>query len=314
MRIISYPYADINDEFDEVTLLDHLNGFTSTGTNSMLDVMNAKDRKIKVVYHQILSDKIKDQYKNLDICFSATLQRNMNFRHFEKYNIHPIVHIKNFLCSFNGSPHVSRQLLVSALHVFGLFDSDYCSKTFSISSDEIENHISFFLDDDDSFYRKFFVNADFNDFAQTINEFKYERFAHASNIYTLEHKLTQSFVHLVSETLATSYHPFVTEKFLYSIVTRGLFLSYAQPGWHKQIEKYYGFKLYTKLFDYSFDLIDNPVKRLVELITMISKFSKLSYDDLYDIYLIELDTINYNYDHYFSGRYLEHLKQYGTNI
>jgi hypothetical protein len=110
--------------------------------------------------------------------------------------------------------------------------------------------------------------------------------------------------------MATSYYPFVTEKFLYSIVTRGLFLSYAQPGWHDHIEKYYGFKKYTKLFDYRFDTIQNPVERLVELMTMISKFSVLSTDDWYDLYLLQLEEIEYNYDHYFSGDYLKCLKQY----
>ena len=64
---------------------------------------------------------------------------------------------------------------------------------------------------------------------------------HAANIYNLENKLTQSFLHIVSETMATSYHPFITEKSLYSIITRGLFLTWGQPRWHAQFEKY-GFK------------------------------------------------------------------------
>jgi len=110
--------------------------------------------------------------------------------------------------------------------------------------------------------------------------------------------------------VATSYQPFVTEKFLYSIVTRGLFLAYAQPGWHNHLEKYYGFKRYTKLFDYRFDTIENPIERLVELMTMISKFSVLSTDDWRDLYEMESDTIEFNYDHYFSEDYLKHLKAY----
>ena len=108
--------------------------------------------------------------------------------------------------------------------------------------------------------------------------------------------------------MATSYYPFVTEKFLYSIVTRGLFLSYAPPGWHGHIEKYYGFKKYTKLFDYRFDTIQNPIERLIELISMISKFSTLSIHDWNDLYLMEQDAIEYNYNHYFSGDYLKHIK------
>ena len=136
------------------------------------------------------------------------------------------------------------------------------------------------------------------------------RFDHANNIHNLQNKLTQSFLHIVSETMATSYYPFVTEKFLYSIVTRGLFLTYAQPGWHAHIEKYHGFRLYTNLFDYRFDSIINPVERLIEIMTMIGKFSKLTINEWHDLYLLESESLEYNYDHYFSKNYLKSLKQF----
>jgi hypothetical protein len=110
--------------------------------------------------------------------------------------------------------------------------------------------------------------------------------------------------------MATSSVPFVTEKFLYSVVTRGLFLSYAQPGWHEHLEKYYGFKRYTNLFDYEFDLVRNPMKRLVKLMEMISKFNFLTPDEWKDLYQIEQETIEYNYHHYFSQDYLKCLAKY----
>jgi hypothetical protein len=68
------------------------------------------------------------------------------------------------------------------------------------------------------------------------------------------------------------------------------------------------------LFDYRFDAIQNPVERLVELMTMISKFSVLSSDDWKDLYLLEQDTIEYNYDHYFSKDYLVALKKYDDKL
>jgi len=63
------------------------------------------------------------------------------------------------------------------------------------------------------------------------------------------------------------------------------------------------------LFDYQFDTIQNPVERLIELMCMISKFSTLSTHDWHDLYLIEQDTVEYNYDHYFSGDYLKWLNR-----
>ena len=321
-RLITwYPYTeilvgDLNLTVDQIELMDHLSGFDSNFNNNVLEKLNntaqLQKKNIPIIYHNILDKKVIDKYQGLEFKFDPVLQNKLNLSVFRDYSQHPKVNIENFICSFNGSDHVSRKLLTAILYKFKYFNSDYCSKNFVYSINELDGHISNYVDDDDRYYRKFFISADSEDFFQTVNSFGHVRYDHTNNIYNLETKLTQSFLHIVSETLATSYVPFVTEKFLYSVVTRGLFLSYAQPGWHEHLEKYYGFKRYTKLFDYRFDSIQNPIKRLVELMTMIGKFLHLSYDDLYDIYLIELDTINYNYDHYFSGRYLEHLKQYGN--
>jgi hypothetical protein len=203
---------------------------------------------------------------------------------------------------------------VAILKRFDYFNHNYCSKNFVFTRESLDGHITDYVQDQDNFYNKFFIANNSDTFFSTIYSFGHVRFDHANNIYNLEHKLTESFLHIVSETLATSYYPFVTEKFLYSIVTRGLFLAYAQPGWHKHVEKYYGFKRYTKLFDYHFDTMQNPVERLVELMTMVSKFSVLSAQDWNDLYLIEQDTIEYNYNHYFSKDYLIHLKNHADQI
>lgn len=298
---------------DGLYINDHLNGFDINGHNDILCCFNEsakkQNRTYSITYHQIIDKQLLiDQYPNLQVNFSASFQKKMNFSHFANYNVHPQLTFKNFLCSFNGSSHVSRKLLASTIKKFNWWNSEYCSKNFVCTLDNLLGHVVDYVGKNEDFYCKFFDTS--QEFLNTVYSFGHNRFAHNKNIYTLETKLTDSFIHVNSETMATSYQPFVTEKFLYSIVTRGLFLSYAQPGWHAHIDKYYGFKLYTKLFDYRFDSIENPVERLVELMTMISKFSNLSSDDWRDLYLLEQDTIEYNYDHYFSGGYLKCLKQH----
>jgi hypothetical protein len=314
MLEIDYSYAIDDCLPDTFIIADHLGGFTQNGKNQFLQKLNdqalSQRQKFCVIYHQILEKQITNCYPEINILFSAVEQNNKNLSHFVNYNIHPEVTFKNFICSFNGSPHVSRKLLVSALEKFRWFNPMYCSKNFSYSTDILDGHINDYVDDRHNFYRKFFVSCDSETFFNTINSFGHVRYNHTSNIYNLENKLTESFLHIVSETMATSYHPFVTEKFLYSVVTRGLFLAYAQPGWHAHLEKYYGFKRYTRLFDYRFDTIENPIERLVELMSMISKFSILSTDDWQDLYELEKDTIEYNYEHYFSQNYLKSLELY----
>ena len=314
MKIIPQQYQDlVNDTLgftqdEPLILIDHLGGFDANFKNQLLDVF-LKNKCKNQIYTQYQIDFLKlSHYNNLNIKNYAELQNRINLKHFVNYTIHPTLNYKNFICSFNGSAHVGRKLLVSILQKFEYFHKDYCSKNFKYSVETLDGHVQDYVDNH-NFCCKFFISSDSEHFFQSTNRFGHVRFNHDKNIYNLEYKLTESFLHIVSETMATSYYPFVTEKFLYSIVTRGLFLAYAQPGWHSHLEKYYGFKRYTKLFDYRFDDIQNPIERLVELITMISKFSCLSPAEWTDLYEIEQDTIEYNYDHYFSGRYLKKLKE-----
>jgi len=302
--------AILNNEFDDVfsssnscAVVDHLGGFNINTENEMLDAILSVNNDIIIHVEYILHETV---YGNNTRFYNETPL----YRHFHGYNVHPRIEFDNFLCSFNGSAHVSRQLLSSIINKFGYFNPVYCSKNFAYSNGFISEQLRH-LDlttNEIQLYSKFFIdNSEFND---TIYSFGHVRYDHARNIYNLEDKLTKSFVHIVSETMATSYCPSVSEKFLYSIVTRGLFVAYAQPNWHAHIEQYYGFKLYDTIFDYRFDKIKNPVKRLVALMEMISKFSHLSIDDWNDLYLMEQDNIEYNYDHYFSKRYLDVLKQH----
>lgn len=294
-----------------VLLRDHLGGFDKNLYNDTLYHLNKQsvDNPTDITFAYIPNYKISQTYSNLNFHFNMTRASRI-LGSLKKYNIHPEIEYKNFVCSFNGGDHVSRQLLSSILNNQRHFNPAYSSKNFAYSNNWIVGHLDGLdlLESESKLYSKLFINND--EFNNNVYSFGHVRYKHDKNIHNLENKLTQSFVHIVSETMATSYYPFVTEKFLYSVVTRGLFLAYAQPRWHVHLEKYHGFKLYDKIFDYSFDVIQNPVKRLVRLMEIISKFSTLSTDDWRDLYLMEQDAIEYNYEHYFSGDYLKHLAQY----
>ena len=308
-----YTYQRYNEIFNcrqfsgHVRIVDHLEGFLPAMKNPILDhIQHHSLGTVSISTEYLFENQIIEHYPNLKFYWKDTWVNNS----FQHYNTHPTINFKNFICSFNGSHHVSRRLLVAILQKFGYFNPTHCSKNFSYTTDILDGHILDLVDTQNRFYRKFFISDDSEEFFQKIYSFGHARFNHAKNIFNLETKLTESFIHIASESMATSYYPYVTEKFLYSVITRGLFLAYAHPGWHEQVEKYYGFKKYTKLFDYRFDAIQNPVERLVELMCMISKFSTLSTDEWRDLYLLEQDTIEYNYNHYFSGDYLKHLPVY----
>jgi hypothetical protein len=294
---------------NKITCIDHLGGFTASLENAILQKVSrlATDCGRPIEFHNsyLFDDRMQKKYPELQ--FSHYVFEGL--RAFENYNMHPPQTFSKFLCSFNHSDHVSRKFLVAVLARFGWFDATTCSKHFQFTSDKIDGHLAEYLGQQHQFYRKFFMDKTSAEFFESTNGFGCVKYDHAHNMHNLECQLTSSFLHVVSETLATSYYPFVTEKFLYSVVTRGLFLAYAQPGWHDHLERYYGFRRYDRIFDYRFDAIQNPVERLVELMSMIAKFSVLSSDDWRDLHEMESETIEYNYEHYFSGRYMRHLRE-----
>jgi hypothetical protein len=307
-----YSYVDYYKLFEmtstpaELVVGDTLRGFDKNLENKLLSHLNEiTDTSCVIWANQIVPDQVKAKYPKLDFKLYIPLWLWDNLK---TYNHHPSIDFKNFVCSFNGAEHISRKLLVAMLHQYGWFNPEYSSKNFVYTNDMIDGHIQELVGDQEVFYGRFFKYND--NFGQEIYTFNYSRFNHGNNIRALENKLTESFVHVVSESLSTSYLPFLTEKFLYSAVTRGLFLCFGQPGWHDWLEKYYGFKKYNKIFDYRFDSIQNPVERIIELMSMLSKFSRLSVADWNDLYQIERDTIEYNYNHYFSNDYLRILKKH----
>lgn len=299
---------------NDYVVMDHLNGFDCDLNNDILHAMNRQLNPNKTVFvSYIPSRELIEKYPNITLRYSAMQYQNL----FKRFNRAPCVttdkSFSNFICSFNGSMHTSRILLTSILHKSGYFAQGYCSKNISYTEDMLDGVISEYTGDTERFYRKFFVVPDSNFYETLYSIGKYDldsRVLHNINVQELASSINSSFVHVVSETMSTSYYPFVTEKFLNSVIHKGLFVSYAQPEWHQHLDKYFGFKRYDKVFDYSFDYIANPVVRLVEMMTMLSKFSVLSKFDWHDLYLIEKDTLDYNYEHFVSEDYLNNLTLY----
>lgn len=314
IRAISYPYKEIDTPETlprQICIGDHLTGFDQDFNNAVLQKLNDYARLRSFQFELNHADPylqlLQHKFPNLKFVFNPELlQAYCYWPKLFDYTVHPDLDFENFVCSFNGSPHIDRQLLVAILHRFDMANEKYVSKNFTFDSNMIDGHLQKLAGNQHRFYRKLFIGPDSDQYFKTPVSFEYQPYDHLHNVKCLENQLTQSFLHIVGETQALSYCPRVTEKFLYSIVTRGLFLVYGQPYWHSLWATTTGFKPYTKIFDYRFDKILNPVERLVEMITMVLKFKVLSKNDLHDLYLMEQDTIEFNYDHFFSKAYLKY--------
>lgn len=303
---------------DKIQLNDHLGGFDLNFRNPILDEIGARafreQKEIEIYWSQPLAQQTKNIYKNLKVRYMPYYHYKYVFKSLLDYKQHPELTFQKFLCSFNGSGNVGRQLLTAILHVRNWADSDTVTKNFTVSPANIDGHLQNFVPYNTGLYLKFFLNQTSSEYLNKIVSFDYKPLHHIDNIKILDKKITKCFLHLVSENIPTSRVPHISEKFLYSVVTRGLFVAFAQPGWHRQLEDLYGIKPFAKLFNYTFDSIINPVERLVELTNMLSVFSNLSPLDWHDLYELERDTIEYNYDHYFSGGILAKMQQYARHL
>lgn len=270
---------------------DHLGGFDSNFKNTYLE--NLAPGVIHTEYH--LSDAIKALYPHLTIKFDSQLTAEHNF--FSKFvgcAVPPEKSFANFLCCFNRSGHMSRQWLCHQLHVLNWFNPEYCSKNFVMHAETT-----------DSSTQKF---------CQTIVTFGDEDRPqdHQYNRQVLDHKIQQSFLHLVSETVGESFVPFVTEKILYPIVNKTLWVTYAQPGYHAAVQKLLGFKTH-RCFDFSFDQITDPMERLTALTDMLAPFSAMAPAEWQDIYQQEADILEFNFEHCRSGNFIKHLHQFNES-
>lgn len=300
----------------------------SNGGDELLDAIEKyaieHNRNFELHSWQFLPDELKNRYTRIKFVIDRELFLDVcNWKQFNGYLEHPPLDYQNFACSFNGDRQIGRMLLTSALNRYGWFNPEYCSKNFTIDPDELHGSIMQIAPDKGEAYSRILVkdsDLDFFNSVYSINFVKPEDMVrgvngrwmnafdrHKYNIDKLANKITKCFVNIVSETRATSNIPAPTEKPLYSVLTRGLFVGYASPGWHQYLEEMHGFKRFTKIFDYSFDYIRCPIERLFALLGMLNRYANLSMSDLRDLYEIEKDTIEHNYDMFVSGEYIKYI-------
>jgi hypothetical protein len=311
-------------DLDQVILRDHLEGFARDYTNPTLHWLDEQCTNLLVRTEYIFNSDLQYRYRNLDLRFDldAWLHGNQ-VGSFVNYTSKLEWAPEQFLSCFLGSPHVGRKLLAAILNRNGWFGAN-CSKPFAVDACTVDGHIQEIAGSRERLYLKFFLNNDSQQFLSTVQDpFGYNNHSldwaadahnnHTAVMHVMGPAIHSSFVNLISETLPTSHYPFVTERLFYSVVSRGLFVAYAQPGWHQHIADYFGFKLFD-IFDYSFDKILDPIERLVGLVGMLSMFSKLSKWDWHDLQCMEQDTREYNWQHFVSGDYLKFLRNHASTI
>lgn len=275
---------------------DHLGGFHQNYRSDLLDVFESG-----IVHTEYLfPDAVKQQYPNLDLRFDAVMMIHNN--HFDRYyyfiNEPPPKSWTNFVSTLNKGMIPSRVDLLLLLHKNGWFDPKYCSKFFEIKKPACED-----------FYARLRqpMPDDIDNFCRTTSAFyPAENGNIQADFAQVGPRIQKSFIHIVTETAGNSSVVFPTEKFLLPTVNKTLWLAYAQPGYHKFIETYIGFKQFENI-DYSFDSIKDDTQRLLAIEQVLTKLYNMSLEEQQELYLTNQHILDYNWQLIKTGKFIENL-------
>lgn len=277
-------------------LTDHLGGFNDSFRNEVLDDVPPKS----TVYTEYLfPDEIKRSYPSLDLRFSAYqfILGNQIYeisKLAESFGSAPL-HFPGFVSTFNKANNIGRHWLLAALMKQGWYDPNYCTKHFSLDAESLK-----------------LIDIDINELGKAAKKTSSFDFTgptdHEHNLKTLSPKIAETFCHIVSETIIHSPIAFPTEKFLYPIVNKRLWVGFAAPWYHKIINQKFGFELYS-CFDYSFDSMWVPHLRLKMLLQNLEKFYSMTEEEKQEVYYDQRREIEYNYNHLKSFDFLKRLTE-----
>lgn len=107
----------------------------------------------------------------------------------------------------------------------------------------------------------------------------------------------QTFLSLVSETLYSHKHIFISEKILKPIIIGHPFIVNGSPLLLKQL-KLLGFKTFDKWIDESYDIEENFELRLIKIITVLKYIASLDIEALKNIRKEMLPVLEYNQKHF----------------
>ena len=291
----------------DLYIADHLGGFRKGRCEFLDNLYREHGNRWNIVTEYIDIPYKQDFFKNLEFHY-------MHDWSHAKDKLYPMApnSVQHFVSCFNGSENIGRTMTVAFLlknYMWEyMWEKEVCSCNYMFQAVKVDGFIKQQVKNE-KIVRKFFIT-------QGVWEprgFDYQPYNHSHNVDILVHKIQTTFLQLVTETVPDSDIPFVTEKFVYPVLSRRPFIAIAQPGWHKFLSDVMGFKLYDEIFDYSFDSEINPVKRWMGVYTQLIKLHTLPADDWIDILFEIKDKIDYNVDHYKSDNFMQEAINYLKN-
>lgn len=110
----------------------------------------------------------------------------------------------------------------------------------------------------------------------------------------------QAFCHVVTETVFYGDALHLTEKIFKPIVSMQPFLLVAAPG-NLQYLQSYGFKTFDKWWNEDYDIELDADKRIEKIVSILEKLSKMSHEQLVNLYNDMYDILEFNFNHFYKN-------------
>lgn len=190
--------------------------------------------------------------------------------------------------------HFLAQLLSKNLDQFGLISMPVLEKNPQIWSDEILNRYSFLSTDAKKTIYSNFKNLD----KKFILDIKEQNGSYSAEINV--DQASQALFEIVNETVFYDKKLHLTEKIFKPIACRRPFILIAAPG-NLRYLKSYGFRTFDKWIDESYDdEIDHDL-RIIKIVNVIEKLTKIPIKDLEALYQEMQEVVDYNFTHFYGN-------------
>ena len=221
---------------------------------------------------------------------------------------------KKFIClnRITSNARVYRSILVSNLIKSGLVDQGYVSH----SNQCPDNKLPYVENITESKYHfdKQDVIANLSSSAELRVDYTDSAIENQSMVLGPISEMTSSFVNVVTETEFWNTKQHLTEKIFKPIVAKQPFILVGCAN-NLAYLKQHGFKTFSQWWDESYDAIEDPIERLSAITKLLEDICGNDLDQLTTMLLEMESVLEYNYNHFYSNRFLDSCwQELATNL
>ena len=189
--------------------------------------------------------------------------------------------------SLNSSPRPFRGHVIDSFMVNGLVDTLYYSWVLTGEPYGVVMHNTYTMFDPNQ---------------EVLLDLNREQMYRNTNFLTIPAEYFKGLIDIFVETECDSFNyknVFITEKTWKPIIRKKIFFGFNSAGYYEAL-KNDGFRLYDKIFDYSFDNITDHNERFDRYIENVIRIARMPLSEVMELVKLHKDDLEFNFNHAYS--------------